>query len=180
MKKIYAALFAAQAEIEPIEKGHYNPAFKRNYSGLPDVLNTVLPVFQKHGILLIQTPIRSDDKTVLVLETIFAHAESGETITGTVSMPLQDASPQKYGSAMTYARRYALMSMAGLMSEDDDANTAQGLSAGGPPPPPPPTLSAPRTSAPSTTGSIPPTQAPSTPRPPAGNGIRPPQGLGSR
>lgn len=40
-------------------------------------------------------------------------------------MPLAKADPQGAGSAITYARRYALVSMLGLnVDEDDDGNHA--------------------------------------------------------
>jgi hypothetical protein len=41
-------------------------------------------------------------------------------------MPLAKLDPQGYGSAMTYARRYSMASMIGLIVEDDDAETACG------------------------------------------------------
>jgi hypothetical protein len=41
-------------------------------------------------------------------------------------MPLSKPDPQGYGSALTYARRYSLASMVGLITEDDDAETACG------------------------------------------------------
>ena len=37
---------------------------------------------------------------------------------------LAKADRQAYGSALTYARRYGLSSMIGLITEDDDANAA--------------------------------------------------------
>jgi hypothetical protein len=41
-------------------------------------------------------------------------------------MPLAKLDPQGYGSVMTYARRYSMASMIGLIVEDDDAETACG------------------------------------------------------
>jgi hypothetical protein len=42
-------------------------------------------------------------------------------------MPLPKADPQGYGSALTYARRYALATLVGLVTEaDDDAEGAMG------------------------------------------------------
>jgi hypothetical protein len=46
-------------------------------------------------------------------------------------MPLSKPDPQGYGSALTYARRYSLASMVGLISEDDDGETACGRSSKG-------------------------------------------------
>jgi hypothetical protein len=50
--------------------------------------------------------------------------ESGESISG--SHPLPDITdPQKFGSAITYARRYSICAILSITAdEDDDANTA--------------------------------------------------------
>jgi hypothetical protein len=56
---------------------------------------------------------------------------------------VKDASPQSVGSAITYLRRYALQSFAGVAPEDDDAEAAHGRAKGQvhqtetPPPSPP-------------------------------------------
>ena len=52
------------------------------------------------------------------------HAESGEYIQATYQMPIAKVNdPQAVGSAITYARRYALGAILGLaIDEDDDAN----------------------------------------------------------
>ncbi len=52
---------------------------------------------------------------------------SGQSVSAQFSMPVKDASnPQAVGSALTYARRYALMAAIGVAPEDDDGNTAAG------------------------------------------------------
>jgi hypothetical protein len=60
----------------------------------------------------------------LGLITKLVHAESGEWQASLLMMPLPKNDPQGYGSALTYARRYGLSSMIGLVTEDDDANAA--------------------------------------------------------
>jgi hypothetical protein len=55
--------------------------------------------------------------------TIFAHA-SGATIECAVPLIVQKNDMQGLGSAITYARRYGLMGMAGIAPEDDDGNAA--------------------------------------------------------
>jgi hypothetical protein len=73
-----------------------------------------------------QYPVPVDDNNghLLGLETKLVHAESGEWQSSLLVMPLPKNDPQGYGSALTYARRYALSSMVGLVTEDDDANAA--------------------------------------------------------
>ena len=57
------------------------------------------------------------------METILGHI-SGETLKCRVPLIVQKNDMQGYGSAVTYARRYGLMSMAGIAPEDDDGNAA--------------------------------------------------------
>ncbi|KAG1445345.1 hypothetical protein G6F57_017589 [Rhizopus arrhizus] len=52
--------------------------------------------------------------------------ESGEWISDTLVMPLPKQDPQGYGSAMPYARRYALAAITGVYQDDDDGNAASG------------------------------------------------------
>jgi hypothetical protein len=63
------------------------------------------------------------DKGVIV-STVFLH-ESGEHMeTGSIFVPAAQNSPQAFGSALTYARRYSLMTACGIAPEDDDGNAA--------------------------------------------------------
>jgi hypothetical protein len=57
--------------------------------------------------------------------TKLVHAESGQWQSSLMVMPLPKNDPQGYGSALTYARRYGLATLVGLVSEiDDDAEAA--------------------------------------------------------
>jgi hypothetical protein len=59
------------------------------------------------------------------VETWLIH-ESGATMQfSPLTMPLGDRKPQTVGSALTYARRYALGAICGLAPDDDDAEAAQ-------------------------------------------------------
>jgi len=71
---------------------------------------------------LMQTSHECDNG--VVVETLFIH-ESGEQISaGKLHVPAAKQDPQGYGSALTYARRYALMAACGIAPEDDDGNAA--------------------------------------------------------
>ena len=61
----------------------------------------------------------------LCVTTRLTHS-SGQWIQSTLAVHPKDDSPQAYGSAITYARRYALAAMVGLAQVDDDAEAAQG------------------------------------------------------
>ena len=60
MENLAKALVAAQSEVENSSKSSTNPHFKSKYSDLAEVLNTVRPVFTKHGISIVQSPSFSD------------------------------------------------------------------------------------------------------------------------
>ena len=62
--------------------------------------------------------------SLLGLVTKLVHAESGEWQKSLLVMPLSKTDPQGYGSALTYARRYGLSALVGIVTEDDDVNGA--------------------------------------------------------
>jgi hypothetical protein len=125
IKAIAPALLAAQKATIFAKKDATNPHFKSRYADLPAVIEAVKPALNNSGIVYIQSASPSDDGR-LHLTTTLMH-ESGEWVSDTLVMPLPKQDPQGYGSAMTYARRYALAAITGVYQDDDDANTASGL-----------------------------------------------------
>ena len=121
VKGIYSALAAAQTEMGPALKDSTNPAFRSKYADLSSVMAACLPALNKHGICVIQ-PI-CDEEGKRYVKTVLAH-ESGETLDCRVELIIGKNDMQGYGSAVTYARRYGLMAMAGIAPEDDDGNAA--------------------------------------------------------
>lgn len=126
MKEIGKALLSAQQEIEGVSKDSTNPHFGSHYADLTAVLEAVVPVLNKYGVVVVQHPSTPPTEGTLALTTLLLHAESGESISGVAVVPLAKQDPQAYGSATTYARRYSLGAMVGLKFLDDDGNTASG------------------------------------------------------
>ena len=122
-KGLYAALAAAQAEMGPALKDSVNPAFKSKYADLASVMAACLPALNAHGIAVIQPPYQ-DETGQRFVKTVFVHGETGETAECAVPLIVAKNDMQGYGSAVTYARRYGLMCMAGIAPEDDDGNAA--------------------------------------------------------
>lgn len=125
-KSIYAALAAAQLEMGRVEKDAKNDAFKRDgkalaYATLASVIEACLPALNRNGIAVFQPTV--DEDGARWVKTIFAHV-SGETIECRVPLIFGKSDMQGFGSAVTYARRYGLMTMAGVAPEDDDGNAA--------------------------------------------------------
>lgn len=119
--ELFAALAAAQGEIENANKNAANPHFRSKYADLAEVLNTIRPVFAKHGLSLIQSP--GFDGSMASVTTVLAH-QSGGYMTSTASCVPAKADAQGIGSATTYLRRYGAAAVAGIAQEDDDGNAA--------------------------------------------------------
>lgn len=120
-KTIHEAILAAQMEFPLVKKTEKNPFFKSTYAGLPSVLEVVLPILHAHNLYVSQSPISEDGR--VGVRTTVTHS-SGESISGEFTMTLAKNDPQGAGSAITYARRYALVSMLGLNVDDDDDGQA--------------------------------------------------------
>ena len=115
------AFIAAQKATEAVKKASTNPAFKSRYADLAVVVEAVIPALNESGIAVIQSP--SFDGDLVSVTTMLLH-ESGSSVTGTLSMRPTKMDPQGVGSAITYARRYSLLAMAGAAPEDDDGHAA--------------------------------------------------------
>ena len=122
MKSIATALASAQINMGKALKQANNPHFRSKYADLGSVMDACLPALNEHGIAVIQ-PTGEDD-TGRFVETIMIHGESGEQLSCRVPLIVGKNDMQGYGSAVTYARRYGLMAMAGIAPEDDDGNAA--------------------------------------------------------
>lgn len=118
---LYQALAAAQAQMGPALKDTVNPHFKTRYADLASVMAACIPALTANGIAVLQPPCEIDGQRYV--KTILAH-ESGETVECAVPLIVSKNDMQGYGSAVTYARRYGLMAMAGIAPDDDDGNAA--------------------------------------------------------
>lgn len=120
---IYQALLAASANFGSLAKQAENPYYKSKYLALPDLLAAVRAPLADSGIV-----ITSGFKLVtggFVVETKLHHIPTGEQISS--QFPVVDCSPQKAGAAGTFGMRYNLLQLLGIAPEDDDGNSAAGL-----------------------------------------------------
>lgn len=118
---IAEALAAAQAELTDPVKDSVNPHFKSRYADLASILKAVRPVLARHGIAVTQTTGITDSGAVILITALMWRNES---IVGRYPVAPVKADPQGYGSAMTYARRYALQAIVGVAADDDDDGNA--------------------------------------------------------
>lgn len=123
-ESLTAAVSAMQGELPVVEKlNSVNAgARKYKYADLTLLTEKVMPLLSKHGLAFIALPNISDG--VFGLSYELRH-ESGDSIKG--HYPLPNSAPQEIGSAITYARRYALAAVTGVApgGDDDDAQKAQ-------------------------------------------------------
>lgn len=123
-KNLAEALAAFQAELPRLGKDNTADAgtYSYKYADLADVSATVLPKLAAQGLSFSSKPTILDGK--FVLEYVLRHT-SGDEDRGIY--PLPSGRPQEVGSAITYARRYVLLSVSGVFpgGEDDDGKAAQ-------------------------------------------------------
>ncbi len=124
-KELYTALSNAQGKIENAKKTSLNPHFKSKYTDLAAVWDACREAMTSEGLAVVQLPCEAPPGQVGLL-TIITH-KSGQSLQEKFFMPVAQANnPQAVGSALTYAKRYALLGAAGIAPEDDDGNAATG------------------------------------------------------
>lgn len=132
--KLASALLKVQKDLQPAIKDRNNPFTKSDYATLNSVMDVCRQPLLENGIWLTQYPVPVEPG-YLGLVTKLTHAETGQWQASLLHMPLPKADPQGYGSAITYARRYALSAMLAIVTEyDDDANGARKDEQGAKPP----------------------------------------------
>jgi hypothetical protein len=121
-KGIATALASAQGAMGKALKSSDNPHFKSKYADLASVIDACMPALTAHGIAVIQPT--GENEFGRYVRTILIHGDSGETLECVVPLIIGKNDMQGYGSAVTYARRYGLLSMSGIAPADDDGNAA--------------------------------------------------------
>lgn len=111
------ALVAVQAEAPHIALDSQNPHFRNRYPSLAGVMDKVLPVTSRHGLAIVHMPTVLDGEPALTTRIVHT---SGEQVESTMLLLPAKRDPQGQGSALTYARRYMVLAMLGLVGDDDD------------------------------------------------------------
>jgi len=119
-ERLELALAEALPKLGAALKNKDNPHFKSKFADLGAVIDAIRPVAD-HGVWYRQVLHEGPDG--VTIETLYTGF--GATISaGTLYMPAAKRDAQGFGSALTYARRYALQTAFGLATEDDDGNAA--------------------------------------------------------
>ena len=115
------ALSAAQGMMDAAKKdskGNYG-----KYTTISSILEVVKDALSKNGLAVVQAHMPCEAGNIS-LRTTLMHS-SGQWIASQLTMKAENVSPQKIGSVITYARRYALAALLGVGQEDDDAQSVQ-------------------------------------------------------
>lgn len=125
LAQIAEALAAAQASIGNATKDSKNPHFRSSYASLASVREACQEALSRHKIAVVQSPSVTADDRLVEVTTLLIHC-SGQWIQGRLQLPADKPTAQAIGSAITYARRYALAALVGVAPEDDDGEEAVG------------------------------------------------------
>lgn len=124
IKEIAAALLEVQKSMPSVGKSATNPFFSSKYAPLEKVMPAALKALSDEDIAVSQFVSNIDGQSALT--TLLMHT-SGEWLSADQPLLLPKSDPQGQGSAITYARRYGLMSAIGMVADkDDDAEKARG------------------------------------------------------
>ena len=142
--ELLKALAALQAEHVGTGKSGYNNFGKYNFATLGDVLKTIRAAAGLCVCQILYSLPKEDGSLATGLRTVLAHSESGQMLVSEICLPdpirteqvkdgdtgeiYQQAKKnweQDWGSTLTYFKKYALLSIAGLANEDDDGQKAE-------------------------------------------------------
>lgn len=122
INELVTALSLAQGEISGAVKESKNGFFKSSYADLAAVMDAIRKPFLNNGLSYSQTTRITDGGNTVLITTLFH--KSGQLLSGEYPVGPTKNDPQSLGSAMTYARRYALSAIAGVAQVDDDGEAA--------------------------------------------------------
>lgn len=132
-----SALAAFHLHLPTVAKGNTakvegsRGSYSYDYADLQVVSAAILPALANVGLTWHTRPDTADDGTI-ELHYALTHADSGESIEGSVAVGRKGDRWQDLGSALTYARRYMLVSVTGVAPGGDD-NDGQDARAGAAP-----------------------------------------------
>lgn len=118
--KLAAALIKFQADLPDIGLDSENPHFKSKFASLPKITKIILPKLAENDLTFTAGGSYVEGQYGLLAHLVH---ESGERESG--FFPIIATDPQKIGAATTYARRYMLAALTGIVADaDDDGNAA--------------------------------------------------------
>ncbi len=121
---VLSNLMKAKQEIGTVKKDSKNPFHKSNYASLNAYIDASEEHLLKNGLILVQAGNGNFGQPMMVSTLI--HPESGQWLKSYFPILNPKADSQGLGASVTYMRRYSISTLLGLVSEDDDGETAVG------------------------------------------------------
>lgn len=123
MKELLESMNKIKAELEIVSKDGNNPYYNSTYTTLNAVYGVLENKIVENGLNLFQSVryVEGGEKLLPYLKTVITHIETSQILS--TSIPLVGiGNMQNLGSAITYARRYSLVTIFDIKQEDDDGN----------------------------------------------------------
>ena len=117
------AMLDFRVNVDSVTKDGLNPHFGSNFATYNAVQEAITPTLDMLGMLVIQAPMILDGANVLNTK-IYLVDNPSDMIESNLPLLTPKGDMQQLGGALTYARRYSLLSLFGLATEDDDGNQA--------------------------------------------------------
>lgn len=121
---VLSKLMKAKQEIGTVKKDSKNPFHKSNYASLNAYIDASEVHLIENGLILIQAGNGSFLEPIIIATLV--HPESGQWIKSYLPILNPKLDSQGLGASVTYMRRYSIATLLGLVSEDDDGETASG------------------------------------------------------
>lgn len=139
MNKIFKSYIEAKKRFNVILKSKTNLIYKSKYADISEIISAIETPLMENGLSFYHESVEPQNDGYIALQLVLIH-ESGECMKfgvcefpagrlayrkdkqGNVIESFMEYTPQTFGSAMTYLRRYTLLAGFGLASEDDDGN----------------------------------------------------------
>jgi hypothetical protein len=117
---IYQAILEFQRNSGAVIMSAVNPRFKSKYASLTDIQKAIRKPLADAGLVIVHQLGENNTMTSSLI-----HAETGQSISSTYNLIVQRNDMQALGSAITYAKRYAVAALLDIITdEDDDGNKA--------------------------------------------------------
>lgn len=117
---------AGQSSLETAIKNSSNPFLKNKYADIQEILDKVKSAFHENNYIIVQEG--GADENGEFIDTKLIHT-SGNFFNCKIYMQYKKGDMQSLGGAVTYARRYGLLSVTGIPVDDDDGTSAIGTEA---------------------------------------------------
>ena len=120
MKELFKSLGQFREQVSAVKKDADNPFYKSKYADLNSILEIIKDPLKQSWIAISHNCKHTESGFIVV--TTLAHIESGEHIES--EFPVFWNKPQEIWSSMSYARRYNLLALLDIPTEDDDGQKA--------------------------------------------------------